>query len=231
MLRRRTALIGLAGLPFALFAGRSASGEAGLETVTTNAADGRQLTAFLAVPSKTPAPAVLMLHGFHGLSDWYKSTAIEFAKQGFVGLVFNYHAGIPSENIPAWAQWLKHDQRTNGKLAIVGYSSGAELALRSSVSIPVDATVLYVGMDELTVDELTHLKGPVLGQFSDRGVDPNPDNVKRLEGRMKEAGKSFEIHWYAANHGFMNPEFADYNKEAADASWASTIEFLHRNLH
>ena len=48
---------------------------------------------------------------------------------------------------------------------------------------------------------------------------------------MKEAGKSFKIHWYAANHGFMNPEFADYNKEAADASWASTIEFLHRNLH
>jgi dienelactone hydrolase len=84
----------------------------------------------------------------------------------------------------------------------------------------------------LTVDELTHLKGPVLGQFSDRGIDPNPDNVKRLEGRMKEAGKSFEVHWYSVGHGFANPEFPDdYNRAAAEAAWASTMEFLHRNLH
>jgi dienelactone hydrolase len=48
---------------------------------------------------------------------------------------------------------------------------------------------------------------------------------------MKEAGKSFEVHWYSVGHAFANPEFpGDYNKMAAEAAWASTIEFLLRNL-
>jgi carboxymethylenebutenolidase len=103
--------------------------------------------------------------------------------------------------------------------------------LGPSASIKVDATVLYVGMAQLTVDELAHLDGPVLGHFSDRGDDPIPDNVRGLEERMKEAGKSFEVHWYSVGHAFANPEFpGDYNKMAAEAAWASTIEFLLRNL-
>jgi dienelactone hydrolase len=52
-------------------------------------------------------------------------------------------------------------------------------------------------------------------------------NVKGLEQRIKEVGKSFEVHWYSVGHAFANPE---YNKAAADAAWASTVEFLHRNL-
>jgi carboxymethylenebutenolidase len=230
MFLRRTVLTGLAGLSLTpLFAGSSARGATGLESVTTNGVDGKALTGLLAVPSTTPAPAVLMLHGSHGMSPWYQSTAVEFGKQGFVCLVFQYWWSSGAKDIAAWVEWLRSDQRTNGKLAIVGYSQGAEFALRAATSMPVDATVLYAGMAQLTVDELAHLKGPVLGLIPERGNDPNPENVKGLEERMKEAGKSFEVHWYSVGHAFANPEFSDYNKAAADA-WASTVEFLDRNL-
>jgi len=66
------------------------------------------------------------------------------------------------------------------------------------------------------------------GQVSDSyKVDVSRGQRKQ---RMKEAGKSFEVHWYSVGHASANPEFSDYNKAAADAAWANTVEFLHRNL-
>jgi carboxymethylenebutenolidase len=228
MLRRRTVLAGVTGL--SLLVGSRARADTGLEAITTKGANGEDLTAFLAVPSDVPAPAVLMLHGASGMSPFYKQTAVEFAKQGFICIVFQWYAWDAAQDIATWVKWLKSDSRSTGKVGIVGYSSGAEFALKAANTLPIDATVLYTGMAALTVDELRHLSSPVLGLYSDRGNDPIPDNVKALEARMKEAGKSFEVHWYAVDHAFANPLFPAYNKAAADAAWASTVEFLHRNL-
>jgi carboxymethylenebutenolidase len=225
---RRVALSSLASFAFVSLFSRSAAAD--LKEVTTKIPRGRVVTAYLSLPLKTPAPAVLLLHGGYGLRDSDKSTAVELAKEGFVGLVFDYYASPTEETISTWIEWLKNDQRTNGKVGVIGFSSGAALALERSISTPVDATVLYFGLVPSSVEKLTHLHGPVLGQFSDRGADPYPKDVVLLESKMKQAGKSFEVHWYAADHGWVRPESSTYNKDAAEASWAITIRFLRDNL-
>lgn len=249
---RRAALIGLAGIPFAtLFAGRGGGASADLETVTTQTPSGRALTGLLSVPSKTPAPAVLLIHGASGLNDFYRSVPVEFARRRFVGLMVDLFDGVvptdashsldlvhaaeqhperATETIVTWIDWLRGEHRANGKVGLIGYSFGAEWALRTAISTPVDATVLNVGLMLPTVKQLARLNGPMLGHFCDRGTDPFPSQVELLEARMKQAGRSFEVHWYAADHAFLMPAHHDYNKEAADASWARTTEFLHNNL-
>ena len=228
---RRTALAGLAGFPFAaLSAGRASGAPADLETVTAQSAGGRIVTGFLSVPSKTPAPGVLLLHGAHGFSDWYKSLAVGFGERGFVGLVFNLFDGHSAETIVTWIEWLRRDQRTNGKVALVGYSLGAEWALRTSMSTPIDATVLHVGLILPDAKDLARLNGPVLGFFGTRDPETSQSRVQQLESTMREAGKSFEVHWYPTGHAFGKPDSPDYNQEALDAAWASTAEFLWANL-
>jgi len=245
---RRAALASLAGIAFASMSSRLAAAD--LEPISAKTLSGRTVSAFLAVPSKTPAPAIMLIHGAHGLTGYYKSTAIEFAKEGFVALAIDLYDGQldasrdvyflmatanenpqrTAETITTWIDWLKHDQRTNSAIALVGYSFGAEWALRISLSVPVEATVIYVGLILPTVEELARLRGPTLGLFADWGNDPPLASVDILERRMKQAGKSFEVHTYAAGHGFGNREFADYNKPAAEAAWAATLKFLRANL-
>jgi len=137
------------------------------EFITINTPDGRQLNAFLSLPTELPAPAVLTIHGSLGLTDWYRSQAAEFAAAGFVGLAVDLFPGQlawdldgeqrliseafgdarrMTENIVDWVDWLRCDPRTNGKVGIVGWSFGAWWALRASIAAAPEATVLYYGL-------------------------------------------------------------------------------------
>ena len=231
--------------------GQSALAEAGLETISIQTADGRTITAILAVPNNTPAPAVVTIHGSWGFSPWYKSLPGEYAKEGFVGLSVDLFDGEVAtdpargaalarqaesdplrtlETLVTWIEWLKQDQRTNGRVALVGYSFGAKMALETSMKVPVDATVVYYGVFDAPLSAFKALRGPVLGHFAEVDFEFPVRMVKYLEGKMAKAGKAFELHWYAAEHSFANPEQSGYDEQTAAEAWRRTIEFLHASL-
>ena len=89
MLARRIVLKGLAGgvagLPLAVVLAKPelarAAAEA-LEAVSLTTPGGRTVIAALAIPMRTPAPAVLLVHEWWGLNDQIKTVAAEFANQG-----------------------------------------------------------------------------------------------------------------------------------------------------
>jgi carboxymethylenebutenolidase len=88
-LARRTLVTSIAGLPLAAVLADprlAAMAAESLESVTTKTADGRDEQAALALPAKTPAPAVLLVHEWWGLNDQIKSVAAELANNGFVAL-------------------------------------------------------------------------------------------------------------------------------------------------
>ncbi len=64
-----------------------------LETAAIISEGGRSVRASLAVPAKTPAPAVLLVHEWWGLNDQIKSVAAEFARQGFLALALDLYQG------------------------------------------------------------------------------------------------------------------------------------------
>ena len=95
-LARRTIVTGIAGLPLATILADpklAALAAEALETVSIKTAGGRDVSAALAVPATTPAPAVLLIHEWWGLNDQIKTMAAEFAKEGFLALAVDLYGG------------------------------------------------------------------------------------------------------------------------------------------
>jgi len=252
MYARRTVMKGVASLPLAAVLADPLLARAaamGLDTVTLTTGGGKNVSAALALPAKTPAPAILMVHEWWGLNDQIKSVAAEFAKQGYVALAIDLYDGNvastpgdaraymqavkPAEatdTLKSWLKWLKANDKVNGKLATIGWCFGGGWSLNASLAEPVDATVIYYGNVAKTAAELAPLKGPVLGHFADRDQWINKTMVGGFEAAMKTAGKSLTDYWYTADHAFANPTGGAYDAEDAKTAWSRTLDFLKKNL-
>jgi carboxymethylenebutenolidase len=249
---RRSLLTGLVAAPLAVILAdpilRAAAADA-LETVSVTTADGRTEKGALAVPAKTPAPAVLLVHEWWGLNDQIKTMAAELAKEGFLALGVDLYEGKvatdataaktymqalepnkATQTLVAWINWLKHDPRSTGKVATIGWCFGGGWSLNASIAAPVDATVIYYGQVTRPAADLAKLKGPVLGQFAEKDQWINRSMVAGFEAEMKKAGKPLTAYWYPADHAFANPTGQNYDKEDAQLAWSRTLAFLRANL-
>lgn len=251
-LARRSLLTGLAAAPLvALFAdpARRAAAAESVAAVAVTTADGRTEQGALAVPARTPAPAVLLIHQWWGLDDNMKAMAAELAKEGFLAVACDLYEGKVAKDqqaaqsymqamepgkalqtLIAWIGWLKQDRRSTGKVATIGWCMGGGWSLRASLATPVDATVIYYGPVTQPAAELARLKGPVLGQFGAEDPYINPKMVQGFEAEMKKAGKSLEDYSYPASHAFANPTGPSYNPEQAQLAWTRTLAFLRAKL-
>jgi carboxymethylenebutenolidase len=249
---RRSVLTGLVATPLAVILAdpvlRAAAAE-GLETVSVTTADGRTEKAALAVPAKTPAPAVLLIHQWWGLNDQIKAMAAEFAKEGFLALGVDLYEGKvasdaaaaqsymqalepnkATQTLVAWINWLKQDKRCTGKVATVGWCFGGGWSLNASIAAPVDATVIYYGQVTRPAADLAKLKGPVLGQFAEKDQWIDRKMVAGFEAEMKKAGKPLTVYSYPADHAFVDPTGKSYDKDSTQLAWTRTLAFLRANL-
>ncbi len=220
-----------------------------LQTVTITTQGGRRVTGALAVPAKTPASAVLLIHEWWGLNDQIKSVAAELARVGYLALALDLYQGrvattrkdarsymqsvdtnTATDTATAWAQWLKGHPRGTGRLGTIGWCFGGGWSLNVSIAHPADATVVYYGRVEKPAADLKSLKGPVLGHFATRDKWINRDMVRRFEAAMKAAGKTYASHWYEADHAFANPTGARYDAADAKLAWKRTLDFFKAHL-
>ncbi len=251
-LARRQVLTGLAGVPLAAVLADprlAAAAAAGLEEVTLTTQGGKKVAAALALPQRTPAPAVLLVHEWWGLNDQIKSVAAELAKEGYVSLAVDLYDGQSSktpdgaralmqqvdrgeatDTLTSWVAWLRAHDQTTQMLGTVGWCFGGGWSLNASIAAPVDATVVYYGQVSRTADDLKSLKGPVLGHYATRDNWITQDMVSGFETAMKAAGKTYESHWYEADHAFANPTNARYDEEDAKLAWQRTLAFYAAHL-
>lgn len=252
-LPRRSLLIGAAcSLPLAAVLkdpklARAAADS--LEEVTITTAGGRQVTAALALPKADKAPAVLLIHEWWGLNDQIKAVAADLAQQGYVALAVDLYGAPAAETqdeakalmeqmkpeeatdtLVSWTGWLKESDRTTGKAATIGWCFGGGWSLNTALATPVSACVVYYGRVNKTAEELKPLACPVMGHFAtqDRFIDRAM--VEGFEAAMNEAGKTYEIYWYEADHAFANPSGGRYDAEDAALAWQRTLNFLDSSL-
>jgi carboxymethylenebutenolidase len=251
--QRRAFLRGLMTLPLATVLAHPILARAAgdrLEPVTVTTASGDKGAGYLALPSKTPAPAVLLIHEWWGLNDQIKSVAAEFANQGYVALALDLYGGKvgttaqearaltqsvdqhqATELLVAWINWLRHDQRSNGKVGTIGWCFGGGWSLNASLATPVDATVIYYGDVKKSADQLKTLSGPVLGHFATQDNWINTAMVDGFKKAMLAAGKTdLTVYWYDANHAFANPSSSRYDAEDARLAWDRTLAFFKQHL-
>ncbi|GJL83427.1 MAG: hypothetical protein DHS20C01_30610 [marine bacterium B5-7] len=252
--KRRLFLKGLGSLPLATVLAypvltQAAAGR--LEAVSTALPEGTSVSAALARPDATKAPAVILIHEWWGLNDQIKSVAADLADAGYLALAIDLYGGgvasnpdgamslmksvdpaVATATLTRWVDWLRNHSQSSGKVATMGWCFGGGWSLNASIATPVDATVIYYGQVTQPAEKLKSLHGPVLGHFGTLDKNINKTMVNGFEMAMQKAGKAdnLTIYWYEADHAFANPTGARYDSEDAALAWQRTQNFLGQNL-
>jgi len=215
--------------------------------------NGGQASGYLAIPEKGTGPGVIVIQEWWGLVNHIKDVCDRFANEGYVALAPDLYHGkatkSPDEagklmmalrideaekDLRAAIQYLlSHDATKGTKVGIIGFCMGGALSLyAASKNAQVGACVVFYGIHPNVKPDLPALQAPVLGIYAERDRSVPPDSVHELERKLKELGKSVEIHIYPdTDHAFFNDQRLDvYNPKAAQDAWRRVIQFFAKHL-
>lgn len=250
LLTRRSAgrLLGAAGAALCWPGGPAHA--SGGEQVSLALSDGREVSARLhRAEAPTPAPAVLLIHEWWGLTDTVDAAAADLAARGINALAVDLMGGRTAatpeaaralietvdptrarETLVRWRDWLADEVTTGDRIGALGWGFGGGWALAAALAAPLRATVVYYGRVNRPASELAALQGPVLGHFAQSDPFIDQTMVAEFVAAMSEAGRALTVYWYEADHAFANPTGSAYDAEAAALAWERTTSFLAQAL-
>src|SRR5579863_8144136 len=209
-------------------------------------ADGRTISAYLAVPESGSGPGVLVLHAWWGLTDVFKQVCDRLADAGFVALAPDlYHGkttasveeaesfvstlnqdeeGVRSDIAGAVQVLRQHTANGRDKLAFVGFSMGGAYALDTSVNLAqeIGAVVIfyatYPGLD------YSSAQAAYLCHFAEHDPFEPAESVAEMEQELQSAGRPVTAYTYPGTaHWFFEENRPEYNAAAARLAWERTI--------
>jgi enoyl-CoA hydratase/carnithine racemase/pimeloyl-ACP methyl ester carboxylesterase len=206
------------------------------------AEQGRSFAAYLAVPQRVRGPGLVVLPEMYNFNSAIREVADSYAAEGFAVLAPDmYWRSEPglfmeytSENRPRARELytsldrdhavadvgrcvaaLRRRSEVNGKVAVIGFCMGGEIAALAGCRLPIDAIAIYYGTRmEPHVPELANLAPPTIMHFA--GTDPYVpmSTVEAIKAKVAGLGH-VAIHVYAgAEHAFARPHHAQFHAEA-----------------
>jgi len=208
---------------------------------------------------KDKAPVVIIIHEIFGLSDWIRSVADQFAKEGFiaiapdlisgfgpngggsesvstrdsvVALIRNLSAEETYKRLNAVRSYALKIPSTNGKYATVGFCWGGGRSFGyACVQSDVSSAIVYYGTAP-EGKELATLSAPVLGLYG--GDDARVGaTIEPASIEIKKLGKIYEFESYeGAGHGFLRAQSDrnGANLRATEKAWPRMLEFLRKHF-
>lgn len=205
---------------------------------------------YLALPSATPAPGVLVLHAWWGLTPFFHSVCDRLAQAGYVALAPDLYRGRTADTIEAAEQLIKQRDTERmqataagalaalrahpavaGPLAVLGFSMGASWALVLASEFPqeLDAAVLFYGSGEA---DFSVARAAYLGHYAKDDPWESGDDIAQMQADMRAAGRAATFYTYPnTQHWFMETNRPEYDADAAELAWQRTISFLGEQLH
>lgn len=210
-----------------------------------------------------PFPAILLLHGMGGMREDYHVEAGFLAQHGYLVLVLDYYRAVRpggftgSERERRWQQWQdevahayaylrRRRDVAADRIALVGYSQGAAMAISTAHRLPDLRAIVdffgpnvegwYVGgvygmRDNLPTGYLDNLPPVLIQQGSADPIVPE-SNSQRLYHALQERGRSVELQVYPGSlHSFHKPiSGTDEGKRVAREARDRMLQFLARHL-
>jgi carboxymethylenebutenolidase len=215
--------------------------------------NGGTANGYLSVPASGKGPGVIVIQEWWGLVPHINDVCDRFAAEGFVALAPDLYHGestkSPDEagklmmalkideaekDLRGAINYLLKQEATSGnKVGTVGFCMGGALSLYAASKNPqVAACVVFYGIHPNVKPDLANLQAPVLGIYAERDAYVPPSAVRELEAKLKEHGKSAEMHIYPGlDHGFFNDTRTDvYNEESASDAWNRVLEFFREHF-
>ncbi len=199
-----------------------------------------------------PLPAVIMIHEWWGLNDNIRAMADRLAAAGFMVLAVDLYGGrtadTPSDARTLMMELLENQAQAEENLrqayaflqevgapgvASVGWCLGGHWSLRTALLFPgrLDAAVIYYGQVILDEEVLAPLEVPLLGLFAEEDTGIRLESVQSFGSTMEKLEKDLTLRIYpGVGHAFANPTGNNFDREAAEDSWALTLDFLADHL-
>jgi len=221
--------------------------------------EGGEFSAYLAAPTNTPAPVVVVLHEVFGVNEDIRQTCLELADQGFIAiapeLFWRQERGV---DLNTWSdeEWKKglalytaYDrdigvrdviatvraaeglEGASGKVGVMGFCLGGLMAYLTAARHDLDAAVAYHGGDtESYLDEAHAIKAPLLMHLADEDEFISKDAQARIKAALASVPSATVYGYPGQNHAFARHTGAHYDAAAAALANGRTWAFLARHL-
>jgi carboxymethylenebutenolidase len=125
---------------------------------------------------------------------------------------------------------LRERPEVDGPVGALGFCFGGGLAFNLAAIDQPDVLISYYGSDiPRLLDLAPRVTAPTLHHFGLADAYLTPDVVERVQAAVSRPGVQVETH-PGAGHAFDNPAPMFHHAEASAAAWATTLDFLHREL-
>jgi len=213
-------------------------------------ANGASASGYEARPRTASGKAVVVLQEWWGVDDHIRAVAERFASEGYLALAPDLYHGTVTRSPDEAGKLLmaldiaQAEKELRGALGYlrgltgrpagtVGFCMGGSLSLFAACTSPDDvgACVVYYGGHPKVSFDFDRLRAPVLGHWAEHDGFANASR-DRCAAELERRGRPYTFHTYpGTKHAFFNdtrPEV--YDREAAESSFARTLEFFGRSL-
>lgn len=210
--------------------------------------NGKPANGYLALPTQSNAPGVIVLHAWWGLNPLFKNICDQLAAEGFAAFAPDVNSGRIAKTIDEAKQIMSEsdDQRKydiviaapdflrnqpgvrKEAFSVIGFSMGAAWSLVLASERPEDIRkiVMFYGAGEA---EYTKIKADVLGHFAEKDEWEDEKYIRAMQNDMQAAGLKTEFHFYPeTSHWFFENDRPEFNSQATDLAWKRTLEFLRK---
>jgi carboxymethylenebutenolidase len=213
--------------------------------------DNSQLNGYLALPKGGKGHGILALHAWWGLNPFFKEFCDRLANEGFVAFAPDLYCGKVATTVEeakllrsklkqqkAYLELLdvidflhRSEFVTSTTIGIVGFSLGARFALELSTekSKGIDPVVIFYGTTNV---DYSSSQAAYLGHFAEQDAWVALSGVKKLEKKLRAAGRPFTSYIYeGTGHWFFeNDQKEAFDKKAAESAWQRTVDFLKLHM-
>jgi carboxymethylenebutenolidase len=208
---------------------------------------------YLALPTH-PKAAVLVLHAWWGLNDFFKGLCDRLASQGYAALAPDLRNGavattveeaealmkissadLSKSTVLGAVDYLHSLPKVGGrKIGAIGFSMGGGWALWLSVQRPEDvaAVVVFYSTEYPERGDYSKTRASYLGHYAPDDEWEPIEGVRALESQLRASGREAEFHFYTGTkHWFIEQNRpVEHNQDASDLAWKRTLDFLDCKL-
>ena len=209
---------------------------------------------YLALPQAETGPAVILLHAWWGLNDYFIALANRLASEGFVVYAPDLYNGEIASTIDeaealngmyendegvdaivakldATVDALKaHPAVSSTDLGVVGFSMGANWGLWLAHHRP-DAIGAMVAFYGTYGGNLEGMRAAFQGHYAENDPFAPREEVEAFDKTLSEMNLEATFYVYeGTGHWFFEADRPEYHAESARLAWEWMVNFLHEKL-
>lgn len=226
--------------------------------ITIKGRDG-SFSAYLAKPSSTPAPGVIVIQEIFGVNANVRAICDAHAAHGrfalapdlfwrlepgvqltdkskaewdrAISLMQRFDVAKGVNDIQASITYLRTVPGCTGKVGAVGYCLGGKLAYLTAARTDCDASVGYYGVGiQDHVDEVGKIRRPLMLHIAEKDGFVPPDAQKKIH-EVISGNPLVTLHDYPGmDHAFAREAGEHYDKACADLANGRTNTFFRQHL-